>query len=268
MTTSANFPNRPFRLEQRNSVYGNNGWNGGNQNLIHTELWIIKNSYSPSYSGSGSSYAIDVSGNSVGSNGNFGFDFRNSDSLLLHASDNWFSADSNGYMNYSVAGYCTAAILGYTQTIGNYSAPRIPRPPYAPFSYPTAATALTNITASSMQYRFFGTDSGGSTILEWQLEYSTTSNFAGGTVTALTSSGTSTVTGLASGTQYWFRARGRNAQGWGAYSDVATATTLASVKVSNGSSWLTPTVLVSDGTQWRSPSVFYSKSAAWLTPLT
>lgn len=268
MTTSANFPNRPFRLEQRNSVYGNNGWNGGNQNLVHSELWIIKNSYSPTFSGSGSSYTCNVSGVQVGANGNFGFDFRNSDSLLLHASDNWFGADGNGYMNYSVGGACNAAILGYTDTTGWYSAPRIARPPYAPYSYPSAAASITAITATSFQYQFSGTDNGGSAIIEWQIEYSTTSNFAAGTVTAVTSSGTSVLTGLASGTQYWVRARGRNALGWGAYSDVATATTLASVKVSNGTSWVTPTVQVSNGTQWRSPSVFYSKSGAWLTPLT
>lgn len=266
MASSANFPNRPFRLEQRNGVYNQTAWNAGNSNLVHTELWIFKNSYSPTFNFSTSNYQMAVSGVSVGI-GNFTFDFRNSDQLLLHVSDNWFSADSNGHMYYTADGYCNAQTLGYTETHEGVWAPRIIRPPGAPYSYPTAASALTQITATSMQYQFSGTTDGGSTILEWQLEYSTTSNFAAGTVTAVTSSGTSTVTGLAPGTQYWFRARGRNAAGWGAYSDVATAKTLASVRVSDGTTWLAPQVLVSTGTAWVSPGALISQGGAWVNPL-
>ncbi|QJD49836.1 hypothetical protein QDW19_gp21 [Microbacterium phage AvGardian] len=266
MASSSNFPNRPFRLEQRNWVAGQQAWNAGNSNLIHTELWIFKNSYSPTYNFGTSSYEIYISGNKVGGN-NFTFDFRNSDQLLLHASDNWYGADGNGNCYYTVDAYCNAATLGYTETHEGVWAPRIIRPPGAPFSYPNAASALTEITATSMRYTFSGTTDGGSNIDGWQIDYSTTSNFAAGTVTTIGSWGTSVVTGLIPGTQYWFRARGHNAAGWGAYSDVATAKTLASVRVSDGTSWLAPQVLCSTGTAWVSPGVLISQSGAWVNPL-
>jgi hypothetical protein len=266
LATASNFPNRPFRLEQRNGIYNQTPWNGGNSNLVHTELWIFKNSYSPSFSSSGSSYQMYVSGNLVGS-ASFGYDFRNSDQLLLHVSDNWFGADGNGNMYYTADGYCSASILGYTETHEGVWAPRIGRPPQAPYSYPTNATSLSQITATSMQYQFSGRDNGGAALLEWQIEYSTTSNFAAGTVVAVSSSGTSTINNLAPGTRYWFRARGRNAYGWGAYSDVATAETLPSVRVSNNASWLAPQILVSTGTAWVSPQVLVSVDGAWINPL-
>lgn len=258
-TTSSNFPNRPFRLEQRSSIYSQTAWNGGNSNLVHSELWIIKNSHSPSWAVSGNSASMYVNGALVGSTGNFGFDFRNSDQLLVLAQDNWFGADGAGNMGVNISGYANVQLLGNTEVHSSFGAARIPRPPSAP-----TPSGLTQITANSMQYQFNGNDNGGSGILEWQLEYST-NGFA--SWTSQGSSGTSTVTGLPPATNIQFRSRGRNAYGWGAYSSVISATTLSSVRVSNGSSWLTPQVLVSNGSTWKSPTIYYSKAGAWLAPL-
>ncbi len=264
---SSNFPGRPFRLEEGVYVYQQNSWNTGNNTLIHSELWVRKNSYSPTWAGSGGSFQMYVVGTLVGANGNFGYDFRNSDQMLLHASNNWFQNDGAGNLWVPSDGYANMGAMGATEVHGGIWTPRIPRPPGAPFSYPNAATALTEITATSMRYQFSGTTDGGSAITGWEIDYSTTSNFAAGTVQTVASNGLTTVTGLIPGTQYWFRARGRNATGWGAYGDTATATTLPSVKVSNGSSWLAPQVLMSNGTVWTSPQAFVSVGGAWVNPL-
>lgn len=93
----------------------------------------------------------------------------------------------------------------------------VPGPPQALVIYPEY------ITANSMYMTFNGGSDGGSPILEWQIGYGTdpwNAQLYWGT------SGASTITGLASGTTYYFWVRARNALGWGAWSNRSSATTL------------------------------------------
>lgn len=99
---------------------------------------------------------------------------------------------------------------------------RIPQEPAAPS--PLSGTP-DQVTATSMRYRFSGNDNGGASIIEWQIQYAENSAFTVG-VKTMTSTGTSTLTGLKPGTRYWIRSRGRNSVGWGSYSSVRDATTL------------------------------------------
>lgn len=84
---------------------------------------------------------------------------------------------------------------------------------------------IDQITGESFRVRFSSTGTGGSAITQWQIQLATNSAFTTG-VQNISSSGTSTITGLANHTQYWVRARGANSLGWGAYSGVRTASTL------------------------------------------
>lgn len=80
-------------------------------------------------------------------------------------------------------------------------------------------------TQSSLRYRFSSRGNGGSSIIRWEVQYSKNSNFSGGTI--ITSGGTSTVTGLDPDTTYYFRSRGINGEGTGAWSASSSAKTLA-----------------------------------------
>lgn len=130
--------------------------------------------------------------------------------------------DSNGYR----PGFATSASIttGHNSVGSGTSAPawidapRIPKPPAAP-----TPIGLDQPTESSLRYRFNGNDNGGANILEWQINYSHRSDFAGSAYTP--SSGTTTLYGLGSGALYYARARGRNVAGWGPWSSVSTAWT-------------------------------------------
>lgn len=82
---------------------------------------------------------------------------------------------------------------------------------------------LDTITNTSMRARFSSNGDGGSPVTKWELQYAKTSNFSG--AVTVSSSGTSTITGLTTKTLYYFRARGVNAIGAGAWSSVHSATT-------------------------------------------
>lgn len=81
---------------------------------------------------------------------------------------------------------------------------------------------IDQITATSMRYRFSGNSDGGSGILEWQAQTATNSGFSAN-VQTVSSSGTTTFTGLLPGNTYYARSRGRNGVGWGPWSSVISA---------------------------------------------
>jgi len=140
--------------------------------------------------------------------------------------DFWVNANSNGYWSGTSTTYglhmavaCPAFSSG-TQ-VGSIQLPRIAQVPPAP-----SPIGLDEITGTSMRYRFSGNGDGGSAIIRWEYQRSTTSNFSSGNGPITTSTGTSTATGLANRTKYYFRSRGVNAVGNGPWSSVINATTL------------------------------------------
>lgn len=257
---SSNFPNRPFRLEERVWVAAQNGWNSGNNTLVHSELWIIKNSASGVWANGGSSAQMNICGVAVGANGNFSYDFRNSDSLLVLAQDNWFQNDGNGNLYVQIDGYATVAQLGSTEVHSGFWANRITRPPgqtYLQYIY--------NITTTTADIIAIPPDDGGAAIDLYSLQAAEDSAFTVG-LKSYVGGSSGTITGLKSGTPYWFRASAHNANGWVDGPSYGPYSTLAAIYVSNGSSWLPAQVLVSNGTAWKNAEALYSKAGVWTTP--
>ena len=120
--------------------------------------------------------------------------------------------------------YFAASAGSYWGTPGhhfNLTIPGKPTVPGAPF--PVSGTP-SEVTSTSMMYQFSGTTTGGSAITGWEFQYATNAAFTG--ATTVVSSGTSVVTGLTPKTMYYFRARGKNAIGWSAWSTVVSRETL------------------------------------------
>ena len=107
---------------------------------------------------------------------------------------------------------------GYPSHSITLTIPKAPTAPPAP-----TFLGLSLITNTSMRAQFQGNGDGGSAITGWDLQYSKASNFSG--ATTLASNGTTTVTGLVPNTTYYWRARGKNAIGAGAWSGTGTAKT-------------------------------------------
>jgi hypothetical protein len=138
-------------------------------------------------------------------------------SSLVAGNANYYFARGGG--NYNVTFQAQAQnYTGYPSHSITITVPAAPTPPGAPIF-----NGLDQITNTSMRAQFTGTTDGGSPITAWELNYSHSSNFAGGVL--INSNGTSTIGGLGANTLYYFRARGVNAMGAGAWSSVATAET-------------------------------------------
>ena len=162
---SNNFPNRPFRLEE--SVWLLSQSVAGNYSVLRCQLWIKKNSYSPTWSGDASSYTFFINGSQVAGN-NFTFDFRNSDQLLLAQVDVTVPHNADGTKpSVAIDGYCNAAILGYTDVHSAVGLPTIPRASSASFAggstFDCGAPVTINISRASASfthdiYWYFGTE--------------------------------------------------------------------------------------------------------------
>lgn len=142
---------------------------------------------------------------------------------------------------------------------------------YSPWSARTQATthnyppapstpALSLATQTSIKTSFSSNGDGGSPVLEWELNYGldpTTPEFV------ISSPGTLTLTGLQPGEVYYFRARGRNKYGWGAYSAISSATLLAGAWVKVGGVWKRAVPYVNVGGVWKVAEAWGKMGGLW-----
>lgn len=171
-------------------------------------------------------YSMVVNGQIVADASAAVLDFR--DGALSHAiaeGQIWVPHNSDGNKTISFTGQMvTSSIFGNATASGSVAAPNAGTVPPAP-----DPLRLDQITSSSMRYAFQSTGTGGPPIIRWEFQYSTSSNFSSGNSGLITSTGTSTVTGLNRATRYYFRSRGVNSKGAGPWSSIISATTLATV---------------------------------------
>ena len=130
---------------------------------------------------------------------------------------------------------------------------------------------LTSITNSRITARFSGNGDGGSAITGWDLQYSKASNFS--SPTTIASNGTSTITGLAASTTYYFRARGKNAIGAGAWSGSKSAkthnvpgaftSTVASAEIAHNSATVRYSAVATNGSALTNFELQLSKSSSF-----
>jgi len=253
---AARFPSRPFQLRDATSLSRQDIPN--NRSLVNWQVWIDKLGYSPTWSADGQAdrgwYANGVT---MGFANNRGFDFRPAGPWLILSGQSWLTHNAQGVGSWTIFCAATYSLLGHTEFTYTLTMPTIPRNPPPP----PDPLGLDQITRNSMRYRFSSTGDGGSPIIRWEFQYADNPQFS--SAKQQTSGGTSTVTGLKPGTEYWFRSRGVNAAGTGAWSTVVSARTLSGAWISTGIEWVPAEVLISDGTTWRPGDAQISDGATW-----
>jgi hypothetical protein len=215
---SSNFPNRPFRLEEQVDTQT---FYAENRSAARGRMWIRKNSYSPTWSGSNnSSYAFSLDGVQRAGN-SFSYDFRNSDELqLCDVYIDQLYHDANGNRYFSIKGSANVDQMGYTEVNSGIQLPRITRAPDAP-----TPIGVDQPTTTSLRYRFSGNYDGGAPIRRWEVQAAYDPSFPVGVAA---SDGTYYATGLNPGAEVFFRARGVNDNGAGPWSGVVSGRTLGS----------------------------------------
>lgn len=118
------------------------------------------------------------------------------------------------------------------------------------------------ITTTSMLVQFDSQGDGGSPITSWLLERALDPAFSVELV-QYSSTGTTRVEGLTPATTYYYRARGQNAYGVSGWASTMSAATLASIFVSDGTTWRPTPLYVDDGTTAKVAVVNVSDGAAW-----
>lgn len=189
----------------------------GNYTTAGWQLKIIKGTGSGRWADGPHNWSVNIGG--VGGSGSIpSYDFRNYTELVLGSGQVNLGHNSTGYLTaYFAASFDdgnTWGQLGDGFTEGHVSFARIPIPPDPPTSL-----GFDQVTSSSFRYLFYANADGGSTVLEWQAQIATDPGFTTG-VRTISSGSPAAFTALDPGFTYYARSRGRNVQGWGAWSNV------------------------------------------------
>ena len=225
VTGTGQFPYRPFRL--RVETWYN--WQSGSSVSIHVELWVDKQSYSPSNSGCCTSWNIQIDSRGVVADFSGGFNFINGDNFLLSAFDTSATTNVNG--DVGVHAYANFDVLGYTEAhvaVDGYS----PGPPNAPSNLTVKSGS---VTTQCFGVNYTRNPAGDGFDRNDQAQWSTRSDFA---TIAWTDEGPAGFTQpctagpafyLNPGTTYYVRIRSHNPQGWSAWSSTLSQATLPAV---------------------------------------
>lgn len=209
----------------------------------------------------GNSGSADSSVGGLWGNGNMAYDFRNGSmqgNFLI--AEGYFNVGHDGagnasyYVNGALSLYALGNASAGTGWRGLPSLARVPDPP--------TPIGVDQITQTSMRYRFSGNYDGGAPIREWQALYQQ----EGGAQIPVGSDGTTVFTGLRPATNYNFWSRGRNDVGWGPWSNMVSARTLAGARVKHQGQWRDAVPYVRVNGVWRIAEPFVKKNGSWKRP--
>lgn len=136
--------------------------------------------------------------------------------------------------------------------INRATAPPAPTPPRASVLGHDSLTAVFNSAGD-----------GGTPVREWQLHYGPNGALGGAGNVTIGSSGTSPLTKLNLGTDYYFWARGRNDVGWSAWSGRGTAKTEAGCWIKVGGTWKRAVAYVKVNGKWVQGIPYVKVGGVW-----
>lgn len=128
---------------------------------------------------------------------------------------------------------------------------------------PTALAVTPSTDTSSVTWTA-PSDNGGTAITGYELQYATDSAFTSPTSQTGGTTTSASVVSLLPGTLYYWRVRGINGQGNGAWSATISAQQLSGGEISDGAAWNAGESFISDGATWTEAVVYISDGTQWL----
>jgi hypothetical protein len=123
------------------------------------------------------------------------------------------------------------------------------------------APVLSNVAQTSLLVQFNApSDNGGTPITEYQIGYGKTSSANDSTIA---SNRSTTIPNLDPGQRYYFRARAKNAVGWGPWSTISNTYLLAGAKVKVGSTWKRAVPYVNVDGVWKVAKPYVRNGGVW-----
>ena len=235
---------------------------GDNESVVAWSL-VAAGSWG-SYGGYSTSYSVTINGTTYA--GTIP-SFNPNPSQTIRSGTTPVKHNADGTKTISVSGSWDSRHpnIGKGTVNGSLTLSRIPKPPDAP-GVPT----LSNITPTGMRATWTGSpDSNGASITGQQLQYATDPAFANQVAAPIFGASIRSydVPGLTPSTDYYYRTRAKNSQGWGPWSAARKARTLSGYYVWNGSAWRPGAAFVWTGTAWAVAEIFVWDGNAW-TPTT
>lgn len=211
----------------------------------------------------GSNGWVDGNPGRLWTNGNMEFNFQNGTyggSFMI--AEGYFDVQhrADGNAEFYVAGGLHLAGLGDASVnTGWRSLPRIQtaRVPDAP-----TPVGFSDITQNQIRYHFSGNYDGGSPIREWQALWQDAT--VNGPQNAYGSNGSTLLgPGLTPGHTYNFWSRGRNDVGWGPWSAMSTARTIAGARAKWQGQWHEAVPYVKQNGVWRLAQPYSKVNGVW-----
>lgn len=138
-----------------------------------------------------------------------------------------------------------------------------PRASVTTVNVPPAPGPLVVSEISQVSMKVVMAENGGGTILQRQIVRNTVNNIGGGTTTDYNNLAGITLTGLLPATTYYLWSRTRNAAGWGPYSPLVVAKTIAGAYVKVGAVYKQAVPWVKDGGVWKKARPWSRVAGVW-----
>lgn len=185
-----------------------------------------------------------------------------------------FRLNGNGTVSIPGSGGSFTGTRGSSYTFGG----RMDQLPFAGLSVSVSTTvslstglptapgrpSATNITTVGARIGWAAPSSnGGSSVIDYQLQRYKGTNASGTPEAATSHTGAVNVTGLTPGTQYTFRVRARNANGYGPYSTIRTIKTKNAVWVRHSGVWKQAVPYVKHNGTWKEATAMVRHNGSW-----
>lgn len=137
----------------------------------------------------------------------------------------WNDGPWDVWVNGRSAWNLPLSMLAQYGNINSWSGGSVYLPTLADVPPPPTPIGTSEVTPTSIRYQFAWNGDGGSGITAWEAQRASNAAFTQDVVT-VSSGGTTTFDGLTPAKTYYFRARGQNAVGWGAWNNATSQSTL------------------------------------------